>query len=359
MEAIEADRKELNGLVAEIKNASEVIRAQNGEYKKMLDEHTDAIAELQHKSKFAAATPRLVDSAEYKSFGAFARKGGVMATNDNVTGGFLCVNEISSEIIRLAEADNVIRQLARKITIQGGSVDFPVEKDGDTIQWIGETEEKPSEPVKFQNVHCNVFDINRNVPVTNQLLDDAAFGVEQFIMEHIARIIAETEENSFLNGKGPKTVEGILNCDRIGSITSGTAGKITFDDIVDVTVANGGIARSKVREKAVLVMNPKTRQMLRKQKGTDGHYIMPPVSAGMPETLDGIPLYVSSFMPEPTSGAAAVLYGDLSGYTIVDRRDITIQRNPYKVSGQTLFEFWKREGGVVTDGSKLAKVVVQ
>lgn len=369
MEATPADKEIVNSLVAEAKKAAAELREHPERYKELKsaldayraenEELKTAVADLQHKSHFVGATPRLVDSAEFKSFGSFARKGGVMATNDNVTGGFLCVNEVSSEIMRLAEDDNVIRQLANKMSCNGGSIDIPVEDNSDAVEWIGETEDKPSAPVKFSNVHINIFDINREVPVTLQLIDDAAFGVESFIFEHIGRRIASVEENSFLNGKGPKTVEGILGCDRIGSVTSGTAGKITYDDLIDATVCNSSIAKSSVKKKAVYIMSPSAAQMLRKQKATDGHYILPPLAQGLPPTLDGTPVYVSTYMPAVASGAASVLYGDMSGYTIIDRRDITIQRNPYKVGGQVIFEFWKRVGAAVTDGGKLAKVVVQ
>ncbi|MFT4619209.1 MAG: HK97 family phage major capsid protein [Polaromonas sp.] len=74
------------------------------------------------------------------------------------------------------------------------------------------------------------------------------------------------------------------------------------------------------------------------------------MSAGEPARLLGYPVMVSEDMPDIASGSASVLFGDFeAGYTIAERPDIRILRDPFSAKPNVLFYASKRVGGDVTD----------
>jgi predicted phage gp36 major capsid-like protein len=86
---------------------------------------------------------------------------------------------------------------------------------------------------------------------------------------------------------------------------------------------------------------------IRKFKATDGHYLwQPALSAETPPTLLGYPLFISDDMPVKAASSDSVAFGNFkSGYTIVDRADISILRDPFTAKPYVKFYATKRVGG--------------
>jgi len=350
---------ELRGNVGAYKDVKASIEANQAEIKKA----TDAISDLQEKGILGMGknTADWKTSAEGKSFGDFARKGvKTMNTGDGPVGGYLVVGEVASEILRLAEDDNVFRGLASQMTVGAGSVKIPIEDDGEDAYFVGELEARPDHTdLKYGINNLEINDMYASVKVSQDLIDDAVFNVEQDIMNRISKKFAKVEEKKFINGSGFKCPEGILVCDKVqtGSATA-SATAITADEVIDIR-GYGEVAKSSVEKKAVYLMNFKTALKLRKFKDSQGQYLwQSSLAAGMPPTFDGIPVVKSWAMPDIAAGANPIAYGDFSAYMIADRKDINILRNPYKYSGQVLFEFTKRLGGMPVDGDKIAKLTM-
>lgn len=351
---------ELRGNVGAYADVKKEMDANQAELKKALD----AISDLQEKNILSGTGSRLgwKDTDEGKGFSGFARKGiKTMATNDGPVGGYLVQGEVASEILRLAEDDNVIRTLASQMTLGSGSVKIPIEDEGEEAYFIGELETRPSETdLKYGVNNLEINDMYASVKISQNLIDDAIFNVEQDIMTRISKKFAKVEENKFINGTGFKCPEGILKCDKVqtGSATA-SATAITADELIGVR-GYGNVAKSSVEKNATYIMNFKTALSIRKLKDTQGQYLwQPSLAAGMPPTFDGIPVVKSWAMPDIAASAFPVAYGDFSAYRIADRKDINILRNPYKYSGQVLFEFTKRVGGMVVDGNKISKITMK
>ncbi|MDY0236797.1 MAG: phage major capsid protein [Gudongella sp.] len=351
---------ELRGNVGAYGEVKKEMDANQAELKKALE----AISDLQEKSILSGAGGKLGwrDTDEGKGFSSFARKGvKTMATNDGPVGGYLVVGEVASEILRLAQDDNVIRTLASQMTVGSGSTQIPIEDEGEDAYFIGELETRPSQTdLKYGLNNLEINDMYASVKISQNLIDDAVFNVEQDIMTRISKKFAKVEEDEFINGSGFKCPEGILVCDKVqtGNATA-SATAITADEVIDIR-GYGEVAKSSVEKNATYLMNFKTALKLRKLKDTQGQYLwQPSLAAGMPPTFDGIPVVKSWAMPDIAASASPVAYGDFSAYRIADRKDINILRNPYRYSGQILFEFTKRVGGMVVDGNRIAKVTMK
>lgn len=364
--------KEIINLLNESKSIADELRGNVGAYadvKKAMDANQeelkkamDAISDLQEKRIIGGASAGAWNvSAEGKAFGDFARKGiKTMNTGDGPVGGYLVVGQVASEILRLAEDDNVIRKIASQMTVGSGSVKVPIESDGEDAYFVGELEARPAPTdLKYGINNLEINDMYASVKISQDLIDDAVFNVEQDIMTRVAKKFAKVEEDRFINGSGNKCPEGILVCDKVQTGTAtASATAITADEVIGLR-GYGDAAKTSIEMKANYVMNFKTALALRKLKDTQGQYLwQPSLAAGMPPTFDGIPVTKSWAMPDIGAGKNPIAYGDFSGYRIADRKDITILRNPYKYSGQILFEFTKRVGGMVVDGDRIAKLTM-
>lgn len=64
----------------------------------------------------------------------------------------------------------------------------------------------------------------------------------------------------------------------------------------------------------------------------------------------GYPVVISEDMPDIDTDAMAIAFGDFgAGYTIAERPDLRVMRDPFSAKPHVLFYASKRVGGDVTD----------
>jgi len=146
---------------------------------------------------------------------------------------------------------------------------------------------------------------------------------QQIVIDAIARRMAEAMENAFMVGSGAGQPLGLFTVSEQG-IPSGrdVTGQLTIDDLLDVQHA----VAAQYRPRCVWVMSDDAARAARKLKTGDGHYLWQPSTvAGMPDTLLGSRVVISSFAPGLTSGTRPVLFGDLSYYWIAREAGIGIE----------------------------------
>jgi len=119
------------------------------------------------------------------------------------------------------------------------------------------------------------------------------------------------------------------------------------DAIVDLVYA----LEAGYRANAVFVMNSKTAGAVRKMKDNDGRFLWADgLAAGEPARLMGYPVLIAEDMPDIGANAYAMAFGDFrAGYTIAERPDLRVLRDPFSAKPHVLFYATKRVGGDVTD----------
>jgi HK97 family phage major capsid protein len=64
----------------------------------------------------------------------------------------------------------------------------------------------------------------------------------------------------------------------------------------------------------------------------------------------GYPVLIAEDMPDIAAGAYAIAFGDFrAGYTIAERPDLRVLRDPFSAKPHVLFYATKRVGGDVSD----------
>ena len=99
------------------------------------------------------------------------------------------------------------------------------------------------------------------------------------------------------------------------------------------------------------MMNRKTLAKVRKLKDTTGNYLwQPSLQAGQPSTLLGYPCYEVAEMPDVAANALAIAFGDMKrAYMILDRKGVSVLRDPFSAKPFIQFYTTKRMGGGVTN----------
>ncbi len=98
-------------------------------------------------------------------------------------------------------------------------------------------------------------------------------------------------------------------------------------------------------------MNSKTAGEVRKMKDSQGRFLWAEgLSAAQPALLCGYPVLVAEDMPDIEPDAHAIAFGNFEkGYTIAERPDLRVLRDPYSAKPNVMFYATKRIGGDVTD----------
>ena len=94
-------------------------------------------------------------------------------------------------------------------------------------------------------------------------------------------------------------------------------------------------------------------------RDTDGRFLWADsLAMGQPPQLLGYPVLLCEDMPDIASGSASIAFGDFrSAYTIVERPDLRVLRDPFSAKPHVLFYATKRVGGGVTDARAIKLMV--
>jgi HK97 family phage major capsid protein len=340
-----------------------------------LTQQESRMTRLDTKMAFAARRPVLSTDApaapHQKAFDAYVRRGDdaalrelppegkAMSTAVAADGGVLVTPRTAETIRSILVSTASIRSLASVVEVEGGSYDVLIDRGEVGAGWA--TEAGPQAETAtgtLEKITVPLHELAAQPKASQRLLDDAAFDVEGWLATRIAERFARAESAAFVNGNGVDKPRGFLShtavpnatwtWGNIGYVPTGAAGALAnIDPVVDLVYALPAAYRSG----AAFVMNSRTTAVLRKLKDADGRFLWcDGVAAGEPPRLMGYRVLVCEDMPDIAANAFAVAFGNFAqGYTIAERPDLRILRDPFSAKPHVLFYATKRVGGAVTD----------
>ena len=261
-------------------------------------------------------------------------------------GGYLVPDEFERTLIEALEEENLFRQLAKVITTSNGDKKIPVVAAKGTASWVEEEGIIPESDDAFGQVSLGAYKLATMIKVSEELINDSVFNLEQYIAKEFARRIAAKEEEAFLVGDGVGKPAGVFYATGgagVG-ITTASSTAITFDELMDLYYA----VKSPYRKNAVFVTNDATVKVIRKLKDGNGQYLwQPSVTAGQPDTLLNRPVKTSAYAPALAAGTKPLAFGDFSYYWVADRQGRSFQRlnELYAATGQVGFKATQRVDG--------------
>lgn len=277
-------------------------------------------------------------------------------------GGYLVDPQTSETIRSVLRSSASIRRIANVVTVDAIAYDVLIDHADMGSGWATETGALPeTDTPAVERISIPLHELSALPKASQRLLDDAAFDIESWLAERIGEKFARAEAAAFIMGDGIEKPTGFLHhptvandswsWGSIGYIATGAAGGFgadAGDTIVDLVYSIG----ARYRANGAFVMNSKTTGAVRKLKDADGRFLWSDgLQAGEPARLLGYPVVVAEDMPDyDGDGAMAIAFGDFdSGYTIAERPDLRILRDPFSAKPHVLFYATKRVGGDVSD----------
>lgn len=361
----------LSGFLSEFKSFQ-------SEIKSKFREQEARLAMIDRKS-ISSQRPPLARGAETeaphkKAFAAYLRTGDddglrgltveekALSTAVSADGGYLVDPQTAAEIVGVLRSAASIRTIANVVQVESGAFDVLVDHSDVGSGWttemaaIGET----STP-QVDRISIPLHELSALPKASQRLLDDSAFDVEGWLAQRIADKFSRAEANAFILGDGIDKPTGFLHYPKIdnelwawgslGYVPTGSVGDFSASDpadaIVDLVYALG----ARYRANATFVMNSKTAGAVRKMKDADGRFLWSDgLAAGEPARLMGYAVLIAEDMPDITANSHAVAFGDFrAGYTVAERPDLRILRDPFSAKPHVLFYATKRVGGDISD----------
>ncbi|MES2813358.1 MAG: phage major capsid protein [Pseudomonadota bacterium] len=326
-----------------------------------------------------------VEAPHQKAFNAYLRSGDddglrgltlegkAMSTAVAADGGYLVDPQTADRIRSMLFATSSLRSIANVVQVEATSFDVIVDRSEVGSGWATEAAAttETATPI-IERISIKLHELAAMPKASQRLLDDSAFDVEGWLAEKIATRFIRAEAAAFINGDGVDKPKGILlptkvanaswTWGNIGYVPTGAAADFAAvnpaDCIVNLVYALG----ADYRANAAFVMNSKTVGAVRKMKDADGRFLWSDgLAAGEPSRLMGYPVLVCEDMPDIAANAFAIAFGDFrAAYTIAERPDLRILRDPFSAKPNVLFYANKRVGGDITDFAaiKLLRVAV-
>ena len=276
-----------------------------------------------------------------------------MSENTDGVGGYLVPDDFFAGIIEKRNELSIPRRAGATILQTSRDVlNIPVEATSQTYfaqsahDMAAVDEDEPT----IGQATATVFDFTKLVKVSEDLLEDSAANLNQFLANSFGRWMAMTENRNALIGAGTTAPQGV---------TVGGTAALTFDDTNSIAAAEIPELYHKLagqyRDNAVWAMNDDTLGMLRGLTSSNvftfgAHEINE-------ESIMGKRVFTSTYMPKyTTTKYKAIVFGDWSMYALVERKGLTIRRlnELYAGNRQVGLLAVFRHGGVVLQSEAFA-----
>lgn len=363
-EALAGFLQEFNGFQAEVTSALHqqeerltMLQAKTMTYGRPILS-TAVETEEPHKKAFNAYLRHGDDEA----LRGLALEGKALSTAVAGDGGYLVDPRTADTVKSMLVATGSIRSIASVVTVDSSNFDVLIDRSDVGTGWVTETGSvsETATPL-IERISIRLHQLAAMPKASQRLLDDSAFDVEGWLAEKIASRFIRSESAAFVNGDGVDKPKGILlpakvpnsawTWGSLGYVASGAAADFPTTNAVDCIVNLVYALAAPYRANATFVMNSKTAGAVRKMKDADGRFMWADgLAVAEPPRLMGYPVLICEDMPDIAANAHAIAFGDFAaGYTIAERTDLRILRDPFSAKPHVLFYATKRVGGDISD----------
>lgn len=397
--------------VLEVKKAVDGIQSAFEQFKKTNEEalkelaskgHVDALlaekqskidAELDRLQTIITKASRLphsksgeefsADEMEHsKAFGGFLRKGveeqlrdierKAMSVGSDPDGGYFVPRDTSGRMITRIYETSPIRQYASVATISTDALEGMNDLNEASSGWVGETATRSETNTPQTGMwKIPVFEQYAEPRITQKLLDDSAFNVEQWLTGKVTDKFARAENYAFILGNGVSQPRGLFSYTTAATadgsrswgvfehVATGQSGDWASSNKGDILFDLVGKMKAALRQGAVWVTNKAVVTAVRKFKGSDNNYLWTPgLVAGQAQSLLGYPIAEMEDVPAIAADSLSLAFANLrEAYQVVDRFGIRVLRDPYTAKPYVKYYTTKRVGGDALnfDAAKFAK----
>lgn len=283
-----------------------------------------------------------------------------MAAGSNSEGGFFITSDRSSRMSKRLFETSPLRGEADMQTTTSDVLEMIIDDNEADCDWVGEVSARPTtDTPQIGQLNIPVHEIFAKPKLTQKILDDAGFDVESWLANKVAMRIGRKENTAFVVGNGSQKPRGFLDYPtwanagvyergKVEQISSGSAGSFDADAVINLQ--NSLLEDYQVN--ATFGMKRATFTDVMQLKDGQGQYLLNPqiLAQGSTKILLGNNVIFMNDMPAVATDALAMVIADFKEfYTIVDRFDIRVLRDPFSAKPFVEFYTTKRTGGAVVN----------
>ena len=244
-----------------------------------------------------------------------------MKEGSDGSGGYLVPDTFDENLTEQLAQENVLRKISQ-VFKTSRRLRIPVAEDMDCAAWVPEGTPIPFMDVEIGEIIIDAYKLATSIKVSDELLEDSGFDLEEYIQKVFAKRIGEKEEEGFLKGTGGGMPLGLIYQTPVGAVSE-EIGDISIDDMIDLMYS----LEEPYRTNAVWLVSDHAYQKIRKITNHNGVPLWQNhLEEGEPETLLGHPILVSAYLDSVAPGSKPVLFGDFSYYWIGERGKRVIKR---------------------------------
>lgn len=289
-----------------------------------------------------------------------------MVEGTDVLGGFAVPVDVANSVIRRLRGLTSVRAAgATVIQTAGKSIEWLRVTGADNAEqytgnvrgaWGSETQTPAEQNMTLGSLTIPVNIYTYKMPMSVSLLEDATNLTDLFAME-VAEALAIDEDNAFLTGDGANKPYGILpggaNDRSLTSVASGSSSTLTINGLKGLA---RGVASQYRGQNASLVGTSATGLVIEQLVDGDTRHYVESLVAGQYERMIAATWRENESVPAIAGSAFPLIYGDFSGYAIVERLGLSVQRYNDSNTGINKVEFHvrRRIGGSVIQPWKFA-----
>ena len=290
---------------------------------------------------------------DYTAYIKEAKITDALSVGKDSEGGYLVPDEMEDKIVEALEEHNVMRKVANVITTKK-ALNLVCAGNKPQGIWVEEGAHVTFSDMDFYKVAINAHKNGCIIKVTDELVEDAAFDIENYIIRSVGESIGELEEEAFLSGDGINKPRGVLLDAPVGV----EAKQITGDILMDLFSSLKG----PYNRNAVWIMSEAAKDAIQRLKAYNGRPLwQPDITKKAPGILFGRSVYVAEQMPGILPGNCPIAFGDFSFYWIGDRGNRSIKRlnELYADKGMVGYRITHRVDGklIVPEAVKTLKIV--
>jgi HK97 family phage major capsid protein len=259
-----------------------------------------------------------------------------LAEASGVTGGYVVPPEFYQGIMDLAAEDTFFRKRAFVQPMGSATLMFPY-LDVTTVQsagvspffggvqmyWTEEAQTRTETEPQFKMMELKAHELSGYAVSSNVLLQDAAFGLERYLMKLFGKAIGWFEEYAFLQGNGVGKPLGILNAGASISVGRNTSNQFKYADAAAM-ISN---LLPSSQKRAIWAVHPYVIKYLVQLADSSGRLVWVPNIGGaqdsIPGTLFGLPVFTTEKLPALGNTGDVILI-DPALYVVGDRMGLEI-----------------------------------
>lgn len=251
-----------------------------------------------------------------------------MEQTTNTKGGYLVDTAYSRDFIELLRPRVVIRSLgAQSVPMPDGNLTMRKQTAGTQAGYVGERVPAPTTDMQVGPLTMSAKKLMALVPITNQLIRRAAWGVDQLVRDDLLASASVKEDQQFLRGVGsavaPTGVRNLIVAGNVLVMTAAPDLKTVTSDLgrLMLAVKNANVPMLRCG----WVMSPTVREFLAGLRDGNGNIVYPSIEAN--GTLKGYKIGETTSVPDNlgVGGDESELYfGDWSQFLIGDTYQVAL-----------------------------------